>query len=121
MRVKIGDCRLFFDVEGLKLRPDGPRMRDVPTLLLLHGGPGYDHSTFKPSFKSARASETDFTCSPIAISRIRRRFGCRAALARLDAGEHTLVETIDGIDVALGAWIVRDHHDRLLELAIHVD
>ena len=25
-------------------------MREVPTLLLLHGGPGFDHSGFKPAF-----------------------------------------------------------------------
>jgi pimeloyl-ACP methyl ester carboxylesterase len=48
MRIKIGDSWLFFDVEGAKLRPDGPRMKEVPTLLLLHGGPGLDHSIFKP-------------------------------------------------------------------------
>ena len=48
MRIKIGDSWLFFDVEGAKLRPDGPNMKEVPTLLLLHGGPGFDHSSFKP-------------------------------------------------------------------------
>ena len=52
MRVDIGGCRLFFDAEGAKLRPDGPRMREVPTLILLHGGPGFDHSTYKPLFGS---------------------------------------------------------------------
>jgi pimeloyl-ACP methyl ester carboxylesterase len=50
VRVDIGGCRLFFDVEGAKLRPDGPRMREVPTVLLLHGGPGADHSIFKPAY-----------------------------------------------------------------------
>jgi pimeloyl-ACP methyl ester carboxylesterase len=50
MQVNIGDCKLFFDVEGAKLRPDGPSMREVPTVVLLHGGPGFDHSTFKPDF-----------------------------------------------------------------------
>lgn len=50
MRVKIGDVRLFFDVEGAKLRPDGATMREVPTVVLLHGGPGFDHSNFKPDF-----------------------------------------------------------------------
>ncbi len=50
MRVKIGDVRLFFDVEGAKLRPDGAKMREVPTIVLLHGGPGFDHSSFKPDF-----------------------------------------------------------------------
>ncbi|HTY18704.1 MAG TPA: alpha/beta fold hydrolase [Myxococcota bacterium] len=50
MRISIGDCRLFVDVEGAKLVPDGPAMREKPTLLLLHGGPGFDHSSYKPSF-----------------------------------------------------------------------
>lgn len=50
MRVQVGDGRLFFDVEGASLVPDGPRMRERPTLLLLHGGPGADHSVFKPDF-----------------------------------------------------------------------
>ena len=30
--------------------PDGPAMRERPTLLLLHGGPGFDHSLFKPAY-----------------------------------------------------------------------
>ena len=42
--------RLFVDIEGPGLVPDGPSMRDMPTLVLLHGGPGYDHSGFKPAF-----------------------------------------------------------------------
>ncbi|WP_395703832.1 alpha/beta fold hydrolase [Aquabacterium sp.] len=42
--------RLFVDIEGPGLVPDGPRLREKPTLLLLHGGPGYDHSGFKPAF-----------------------------------------------------------------------
>ena len=48
MRFKIGDSRFFFDIEGAKLRPDGPHMREVPTVVLLHGGPGLDHSSYKP-------------------------------------------------------------------------
>jgi hypothetical protein len=55
MRVRIGDVRLFFDVDGEALRPDGAQMRQVPTLLLLHGGPGGgDHSWFKPLFGQLR-------------------------------------------------------------------
>lgn len=42
--------RLFVDIEGAGLVPDGPAMREKPTLVLLHGGPGYDHSGFKPFF-----------------------------------------------------------------------
>lgn len=44
------EITLFFDVEGARWVPDGPRMRERPTLVLLHGGPGFDHSSFKPTF-----------------------------------------------------------------------
>ncbi len=50
MRVRVNDAWLFFDVDGAKLRPDGATMREVPTVVLLHGGPGFDHSSFKPDF-----------------------------------------------------------------------
>ena len=39
--------RLFFDVDGVALQPDGPWMRRRPTLLLLHPGPGFDHALYK--------------------------------------------------------------------------
>lgn len=52
MRVQVGNVWLFFDVEGAKFRADGKVMREVPTLLMLHGGPGFDHSVFKPDFSS---------------------------------------------------------------------
>ena len=42
--------RLYVDIEGCGLVPEGATMRDKPTLILLHGGPGYDHSSFKPIF-----------------------------------------------------------------------
>jgi proline iminopeptidase len=42
--------RLFIDVDGAGWVPDGPRLRQKPTLIVLHGGPGYDHSSFKPAF-----------------------------------------------------------------------
>jgi pimeloyl-ACP methyl ester carboxylesterase len=45
MRVALRDgTRIFFEVIGTKLVPDGPTMLERPTLLLLHGGPGFDHS-----------------------------------------------------------------------------
>jgi pimeloyl-ACP methyl ester carboxylesterase len=52
MHVLVNGVRLFFDVEGAKLVPDGFAMRERPTLLLLHGGPGFDHSSFKPAYSS---------------------------------------------------------------------
>jgi proline iminopeptidase len=50
MRVKVNGVRLFFDVEGPSLVPDGATMRRRETLILLHGGPGFDHSRYKPAF-----------------------------------------------------------------------
>jgi pimeloyl-ACP methyl ester carboxylesterase len=51
MRVSVGDCRLYVDVDGLGLVPDGPVMRERPTVVLLHGGPGADHTRLKPTFE----------------------------------------------------------------------
>jgi pimeloyl-ACP methyl ester carboxylesterase len=51
MHVMVNGVRLFFDVTGEKLVPDGLRMHERPTVLLLHGGPGFDHSMFKPAFE----------------------------------------------------------------------
>lgn len=50
MRVQVGDVRLFFDVEGAGLVVDGPSMRQRPALVLLPGGPGFDHTVFRPAF-----------------------------------------------------------------------
>jgi proline iminopeptidase len=50
MKVLVNGVRLFFDVEGARLVPDGPALREKPTLILLHGGPGMDHSSYKPRF-----------------------------------------------------------------------
>jgi proline iminopeptidase len=53
VKVEIEDgVRLWFDVEGLGLVPDGDAMRERATILLLHGGPGMDHSLFKPGFST---------------------------------------------------------------------
>ena len=49
MHVDVAGTRLWFDVDGALLVPDGDRMRRRPTVVLLHGGPyTYDHSYFKP-------------------------------------------------------------------------
>lgn len=42
---------MWFDVEGAGLVVDGSTIRERPTVVLLHGGPGsFDHSYFKPDF-----------------------------------------------------------------------
>lgn len=51
MHVDVNGTRLWFDVDGPALVPDGPEMRERPTVVLLHGGPGsFDHSYLKPDF-----------------------------------------------------------------------
>jgi proline iminopeptidase len=50
MFIDLDRARIFFDVMGSGLMPDGPEMRSRPTLLCLHGGPGFDHSTLRPFF-----------------------------------------------------------------------
>jgi proline iminopeptidase len=48
VRVRLADgTRLYFDVVGMGLAPEGPAMRERPVLLCLHGGPGFDHSMLK--------------------------------------------------------------------------
>ena len=43
MHVLVNGVRLFVEVLSPKFRPEGPRMREVPTVLALHGGP-FDHA-----------------------------------------------------------------------------
>lgn len=52
MRIDINGVRLFVDIEGAGLVADGARMRQKPVLILLHGGPGADHSVYKPGFSA---------------------------------------------------------------------
>jgi pimeloyl-ACP methyl ester carboxylesterase len=48
MRIDIGGgVRIYVDVDGLGLVPVDTKMVQRPTLLLLHGGPGADHATYK--------------------------------------------------------------------------
>ena len=47
MRVEVNGVRLFVDIDGAEYVADGPGMKQRPTLILLHGGPGLDHSSLK--------------------------------------------------------------------------
>jgi pimeloyl-ACP methyl ester carboxylesterase len=51
MHSDVNGTRLWFDVDGPALVPDGSELRQRPTVVLVHGGPGgFDHSYFKPDF-----------------------------------------------------------------------
>lgn len=52
MLIEVNGTKLFFDVENAGLVVDGDRMATKPALILLHGGPGADHSLFKPNFSA---------------------------------------------------------------------
>ena len=83
MRVLVNGVRLPFDVEGASLVPDGASMREKPTLLLLHGSPGLDHSTYKPGHSSLAdcaqlASWSDATQSWLPIMNL--RYHCQSWL-----------------------------------------
>lgn len=48
MRIEIADgVRVYVDIDGAGLVPEGPTMVERPTVVLLHGGPGLDHSVYK--------------------------------------------------------------------------
>ncbi|MBL8702073.1 MAG: alpha/beta fold hydrolase [Alphaproteobacteria bacterium] len=50
MRARIRGTEIYFDIEGAGLVPDGGRMVERPPAFVIHGGPGGDHSGFKPGF-----------------------------------------------------------------------
>lgn len=50
MFASIRGTKIYFDVEGAALVPDGDRMKEKPVAFLLHGGPGADHTSYKPTF-----------------------------------------------------------------------
>lgn len=43
MRVTLQDIGLYVDVSGPALMPDADKMRERPTIVTVHGGPGLDH------------------------------------------------------------------------------
>ena len=50
MYLTVNGARLFFDTVGPQLAIDGARMAERPALVVLHGGPGFDHSLMRPYF-----------------------------------------------------------------------
>jgi len=48
MLATVNGAKIFFDIEGMGLAPSGFDMVHKPVAFVLHGGPGLDHSYFKP-------------------------------------------------------------------------
>ncbi len=88
MRARIRDTELYFDVEGAGLVPEGGRMVERPPAFIIHGGPGGDHSGFKPGF------------SPLAERLQLVYFDHRGQgrSARGDAAKYTLDENVEDME-----------------------
>jgi pimeloyl-ACP methyl ester carboxylesterase len=50
MYLTVNGARLFFDTVGPHLVIDEARMVERPALVVLHGGPGFDHALMRPYF-----------------------------------------------------------------------
>ena len=50
MLIEVNNSRLYVDIVGSGLVAKGPEMIERPTIFILHGGPGMDHTTMKPDF-----------------------------------------------------------------------
>ena len=50
MRARIRDTEIYFDIDGAGLVPEASEMRERPTALLVHGGPGADHTGLKARY-----------------------------------------------------------------------
>ena len=50
MRAALRGTEIYFDIEGSGLVPDGAAMREKRPAMVIHGGPGSDHTGFKPAF-----------------------------------------------------------------------
>ena len=50
MRAKIRDTEIYFDVEGSSLVLNEGHIRSKPVAFVIHGGPGTDHTSYKPTF-----------------------------------------------------------------------
>jgi proline iminopeptidase len=47
VKIAVNGTMLFFDVDGASVAPEGPWMRERPTVVLLPTSPGIDHSLYK--------------------------------------------------------------------------
>lgn len=52
MRAKIRDTEIYFDIEGCGLAVEEQGIREKPVAFIIHGGPGVDHTSYKPCFSS---------------------------------------------------------------------
>jgi proline iminopeptidase len=56
MRVSISGVELYVDVAGSQLRAGDGRLAEYPTMVVLHGGPGFDQGYLRPGLDPLAAS-----------------------------------------------------------------
>lgn len=88
MFASINGTRIYFDIEGSGYVPNGPKMEHRTALFVLHGGPGSDHSDFKPWFTPL----TDYN----QIVYLDHR--CNGQSDRVDPAECTLEQLAQDVD-----------------------
>ncbi len=54
MYVSVNDTLLYLDVDGAQLRVDEDALATVPTIVALHGGPGFDQGYLRPGLGPLR-------------------------------------------------------------------
>jgi proline iminopeptidase len=52
MRITINQTELYFDVEGPELAVAGAELERRPTMVVLHGGPGFDQGYLRPGLRA---------------------------------------------------------------------
>jgi len=50
MHIEVNGASIFVDTVGSQLMPEGGAMVERPSLVVMHGGPGFDHSLMRPYF-----------------------------------------------------------------------
>jgi proline iminopeptidase len=54
VRARLNGTEIYFDVEGTELQIGDGRLLPKPTLIALHGGPGFDHGYLRPGLGPLR-------------------------------------------------------------------
>jgi len=88
MRAEVGGAEIFFDIEGAGWPANDSSLVERPVVFLLHGGPGGDHSSFKPLF--SRLAD----CAQLVY--VDHRGSGRSSTK--DADSQTMEQNIDDVD-----------------------
>lgn len=54
MKIRVNGTELYVDIDGSQLRVEDDRLVERPTILVLHGGPGFDQGYLRPGLGALR-------------------------------------------------------------------